>query len=290
MGCKQWAFDRIFVAGALGEDLTGCIGIDVFAGSGIVGREMARRGAIEVVTSEAAAGPRALLRMLSIPNGTEHLHRHASLFAQGYIEAEGAAKHYYDMRAGLNRAIERGDEDVVAAIWLVLSSICFNGLWRVNRAGDYNVPMGKRRVKGANKPQVARVSSLADLEAAAALTQRTTIFRDWRETLQFVEDRAAAYAVRMRGVWDPPYHGSEVAYVGAPFTDEDRAEGAERIAELCSLGARFVVHDSLSAESFYMDAAADTCSIRCYHVPARASVSRDAKQRGQKLELLAVLS
>lgn len=68
---------------------------------------------------------------------------------EGVIERlkEHKAKHwkssyYYEMRDGWNKHHWRSDAAGAAAAFIYLNKTCFNGLWRVNRSGEFNVPRG----------------------------------------------------------------------------------------------------------------------------------------------------
>ena len=51
-------------------------------------------------------------------------------------------EHYYEMRTRWNDASVSWSAVDRAAAFVYLNKTCFNGLWRVNRAGHFNVPMG----------------------------------------------------------------------------------------------------------------------------------------------------
>src|SRR5262249_49360737 len=86
----------------------------------------------------------------------------------------------------------RQPQDVVdrAARFLYLNQTSWNGLWRVNRWGEYNVPWGQRRFRGF---------TAAQLEGYGAILGDATIeFLDFRESLE--QPKAGDFVYL-----DPPY-------------------------------------------------------------------------------------
>jgi len=52
-------------------------------------------------------------------------------------------RHYYDMRTRWNDRDASWHPAERAAAFIYLNKTCFNGLWRVNRSGAFNVPIGR---------------------------------------------------------------------------------------------------------------------------------------------------
>ena len=93
--------------------------------------------------------------------------------------------HYYATRAA--RPPDMVDR---AARLLYLNRTCFNGIWRVNRQGDFNVPIGtKRRVVFEDE---------SFTEIASALNGVTLLAQDFEATIAMAGTGDVVYA-------DPPY-------------------------------------------------------------------------------------
>ena len=112
-----------------------------------------------------------------------------------------------------------GDVEI-AALFIFLNRTCFNGLYRVNAKGLYNVPYGK-----AVRPLICDEDNL---RAASALLQKVEFTcEDFGEVEKKVTDKAFWYL-------DPPYRpltqtASFTAYSKGGFDDEQQ----RRLAQLC---------------------------------------------------------
>src|SRR5205814_8977972 len=100
-----------------------------------------------------------------------------------FPKGEGA---YYDIRAK-----RRDDPQWAAARFVYLNRFCFNGLYRTNLDGDFNVPYGAPKTE--NLPSLKQVRRCAGRVLRARLLQA-----DFRETLDLVEAGDFVYI-------DPPY-------------------------------------------------------------------------------------
>ena len=97
-----------------------------------------------------------------------------------------------------------------AGLFLLLNAACYNGLWRTNQNGLFNVPMGDK--------QRYSVPRMADLIHASKLFQKSEIYLSsgGNETLQYISDRAKKGDVIFA---DPPYAGK--------FNDYDETFGLD---------------------------------------------------------------
>ena len=123
-----------------------------------------------------------------------------------------------------------------AARTLFLNRTCFNGLYRVNRKGQFNVPFGRY--------ENTKILDAVSLRAASHLLQKTTIIcADYKKVLQ--ENAQAGDFIFL----DPPYLPiSEYAdfkrYTKEQFYEEDHIELAEEVYRLHSLGCYIILTNS----------------------------------------------
>jgi DNA adenine methylase len=117
---------------------------------------------------------------------------------------------YYELRA--KSSIDMSDLDR-AARFIYLNRFCFNGVYRTNRLGQFNVPRG---VKTGAMPTLAELTSAGELLASAGL-----ICMDFEECLAKVRSGDFVYL-------DPPYtraggrYSGEYGYGAFTSTDLDR--------------------------------------------------------------------
>ena len=170
----------------------------------------------------------------AIRDGVERLililERHAKRYA------DGGSDYYYEVRAESPAGkAER------AARMLFLNRTCFNGLYRVNGSGRFNVPFGGYRNPAIVNAAVLRAASALLSSAAPSLS-----CRDFEET---VAEASGGDLVYM----DPPY---QPASPTASFTHYTRADfgrdDLERLAAACrrldGRGCRVVLSNSDTPE------------------------------------------
>ena len=139
---------------------------------------------------------------------------------------------YYELRA-------RTDLDDVgrAARFIYLNRLCFNGLYRENSSGQFNVPYGRpnsmRIVHDA--PSLRRVANI--------LSDNVTIVnQDFEESLQNVKHNDLVYL-------DPPYISGHKAngfvdYNAKVFSWDDQHRLREYVDALAERGAHFILSNA----------------------------------------------
>ena len=143
---------------------------------------------------------------------------------------------YYSKRDRFN-ILKLTDNDTIelAALLIFLNRTCFNGLYRVNAKGSYNVPQGSY-----NNPCLCDEDSL---RAVSSKLQNVTIIHgDYKIARDFIDDRTFAY-------FDPPYRplsatSSFTSYVKDGFNDFAQTELAHFIDEMSERGAFIVASNS----------------------------------------------
>jgi DNA adenine methylase len=153
----------------------------------------------------------------------------------GYLKSfKTSAAAYYDIRRSRRRnAYSR------AARFIYLNKLCFNGLYRENLAGEFNVPFGRH----PKNHVVCDESQLRDAsEALRGATLRTCDFE------VAVEGAGAGDLV----YFDPPYitghrNNGFVEYNADVFSWDDQTRLARVAGELIDRGARVGVSNAMHA-------------------------------------------
>jgi len=176
--------------------------------------------------------------------------------------------HFYAVRAQAFGALTPTE---AAARTLYLNRSCFNGLYRVNRQGDFNVPFG-RYVN-------PRLCDAAGLEAAGrALAAAEILCADYRNVL-------AAHARPGDFVYlDPPYlpaggYADFKRYTKEQFREADHRALAAEVRRLAALGCHVLLSNAKHplVWELYGDFAIEV-------VPARRNISsRAATRRGEEV-------
>ncbi|MCQ2385084.1 MAG: DNA adenine methylase, partial [Clostridia bacterium] len=122
-----------------------------------------------------------------------------------------------------------------AALMIFLNKTCFNGLFRVNRKGFFNVPMGKYK-----KPLICDEDNLRAV--SEALRNVTVVCGDYRRSADFIDDSTFVY-------FDPPYRpitdtASFTAYTENLFGDDAQIELAKFADNMHQKGAKIVISNS----------------------------------------------
>lgn len=156
-----------------------------------------------------------------------------SLAAEHAADPEGV---YYRIRKTFNRM--DGDSFRKAAEFIYINKTCFNGLWRVNSSGDFNVP--------SNGSKRFRISWLA-------LQRCWLLFRD-HATLSCGGYAEFLWSKVRKGDFvflDPPYiplstTSSFTSYTQDGWTDRDNLQLADILSQLDSIGVKFLMTNSSS--------------------------------------------
>jgi hypothetical protein len=113
------------------------------------------------------------------------------------------------------RSVELHGDIEIAALLIALNKTCFNGLYRVNAKGEFNVPPGKYK-----NPLICDSSNLENV--SNALAGATILADDYRNVTQNAQKGDFIYL-------DPPYHPLNntsyfTAYTTDGFDDRDQSE------------------------------------------------------------------
>lgn len=149
----------------------------------------------------------------------EALKKHARLNCEEY---------YYRVR----KRHDLDDPIEVAARMIYLNKTCFNGLWRVNRKGEFNVPMGKYANPG--------ICQEDNLRACSKALQSATIEYKGYENITPKQGDFCYF--------DPPYHPTSgtsfTSYAIGDFSEKNQSELADFCKELHRKGVKIMLSNS----------------------------------------------
>lgn len=208
----------------------------------------------------------------------ERLHR----LEEDYLSLDSQARKdfYYRIRAQFNEG-ERGNKEDAerAALLLFLNRTCFNGLYRVNARGEFNVPAGAyKNPTICDEDNLRRVSGL--------LQGVELVCAPYTQVEEFADERTFLYA-------DPPYRplnqtSSFTAYTKNSFGDQEQRELAVFLKELAQRGVKVAAsnsdpHNTDPQDDFFDELYAE-CTLR--RIAASRMINSDAAARGKVSELL----
>ena len=153
------------------------------------------------------------------------------------LDDESRKVYYYEKRQEYNNLKIDIEENNIekASLFIFLNKTCFNGLYRVNKKGEFNVPMGAYK-----NPKICDKENLKNV--AMALKNVKIIYADYRESESFIDEKTFVYI-------DPPYRplntsSSFTSYTENDFNDKEQIELAEYIDVLNKKGAKIVISNS----------------------------------------------
>jgi DNA adenine methylase len=180
--------------------------------------------------------------------------------------------YYYEVR----RQHKLPDKENIerAARMIFLNKTCFNGLWRVNGRGEFNVPIGSHKNPALYDEE--------NLLAASLSLQGTHLDRlDFRATLAQVRRGDFVYV-------DPPYHpvsstANFTSYTKETFGADEQEELAALFKLAAANGARIMLSNSDTPfiRELYKE-------FKIHTVQARRAINRDGSKRGEVNEVVVV--
>ncbi|WP_280564692.1 Dam family site-specific DNA-(adenine-N6)-methyltransferase [Chromohalobacter sp. 48-RD10] len=140
---------------------------------------------------------------------------------------------FYAIRALRAEELEK---EYAAARTIYLNRTCFNGLYRVNKKGEFNAPYGRYKNPSFCQPVTLRAAS-------EALKNVEIICGDYRDVLAQKAKRGDFIFL------DPPYlpvskYADFKRYTKEQFYEEDHRELAEEVARLQRLGCHVILTNS----------------------------------------------
>ncbi|MBI4117685.1 MAG: DNA adenine methylase [Parcubacteria group bacterium] len=163
----------------------------------------------------------------------------------------------------------------IASRFIFLNRTCFNGMYRVNSKGGFNVPFGRY-----NNPLICDEQNLR--KVSDALQSVEIKKQDYKEVLKHAQKGDFVY-------FDPPYYpvsrtASFTAYTSESFLEKEQTELRDTFVKLASRGCYVML--SNSDTPFINELYSNLDGIRLSKVSAGRAINSDASKRGKISEVV----
>ncbi|OFI01422.1 modification methylase DpnIIA [Clostridium acetireducens DSM 10703] len=203
-----------------------------------------------------------------------------------YENMEDKQNMFYEQRDTFNKEKENIDYEKYSENWIYhaarmifLNKTCFNGLYRQNKRGKYNVPFGKRK-----KVTICDKENL--LNAKEALKGVKLTLGDFESVGKYIDKNTFIYI-------DPPYRplsdtSSFTDYSKIPFNDDSQKRLAEWAKSIDDKGALFMLSNSDPTNTNEEDKFFDELYIKfnINRVMAGRMINSKGNRRGKIREIL----
>ena len=162
---------------------------------------------------------------------------------------------------------------------IFLNKTCYNGLFRLNSKGEFNVPFGRYK-----NPNICDESNLQAVHQALEKTE--ILCADFTHAQHFIKKDTLVYM-------DPPYRPLNntshfTSYSGERFSDQDQEKLAKFYQEMDLKGAYLVLSNSdpknHDLEDNFFDELYSKYEID--RVPAKRNINSNTSSRGEINELI----
>jgi len=195
------------------------------------------------------------------------------------LSEEERKNFYLKIRKEFNKEKASGFSEKTAAQLILLNRTCFNGLYRVNRKGLFNVPFGRYK-----NPAICREENL---RAVSSILKRAALLcGDFENCLKYIDQNTFVYL-------DPPYRpisktASFTSYAKDDFSENDQIRLVEFCRQIHKRGAKFLLSNSdpkneNPQDHFFDDWYSDFVIER---VKAARAINCKGNKRGQISEII----
>lgn len=172
---------------------------------------------------------------------------------------------YYDNRKLFNVTNDKIEQ---AALFLFLNKSCFNGVYRVNKKGEFNVPIGRNNVNWDN--------NFANLRLFSEKIKNKKIKIENLNYIDFFEKYTKNMSSNDLVYVDPPYYETFVSYDGYGFSEDDQ----KKLCDFCSKSNCHVIASNSNNEfikKLYQEKNFTIEEVNAYRFINRNSTNRDKK-------------
>jgi DNA adenine methylase len=257
--------------------------IEPFFGSGAVFFDLLNQGRLRGLDVRLADVNRDLIGAYSTLRDEPHaviaaLEVLAADYRRRGVEAYYAVR---DLRFNPCRAAEGGYTPDLTAMLIFLNRTGFNGLFRLNSRGGFNVPAGRY-----TDPRICDPDHLLGVARAFGTPGVAIELRSFEATL--ADARAGDFVY-----CDPPYAplsrtANFASYTAGGFSSFDQRRLQQAVIGACARGAQVVVSNSSAPEisEAYTTPEARLAGLTLSRVPARRAINSRASARGPVDELI----
>lgn len=223
-----------------------------------------------------------ILTYVSIRDNADILIDLLGRYEEEYISADEATRKqiYYAKRERFNiLKSKHSNEPELAAVFIFLNRTCFNGLYRVNSKGLFNVPQGSYK-----KPIICDKTNIRAVSKKLQGIQ--IVCGDYKQSANFIDNHTFSY-------FDPPYRplsttSSFTSYAQDGFDDTAQAELADFIDKISLQGAYVIASNSdpknINVDDDFFDKLYSSHNIN--RIYASRMINSNADKRGKICELL----
>jgi DNA adenine methylase len=195
------------------------------------------------------------------------------------IHKENNSSEYYYKTRELDRTSDYENLNNIerAARIIYLNKTCYNGLYRVNQAGQFNSPYGKYK-----NPNIVNLPTVKAMHDYFNNNNITITSGDYMETLKKIRSNTKSFVYL-----DPPYYplsssSSFTGYTDNGFGEEQQVELKKECDKLNKKGIRFLL--SNSSCDFIENLYTHDYNIRV--IKAKRVLNSDGNKRGEIDEVL----
>lgn len=166
-----------------------------------------------------------------------------------------------------------------AGYFIFLNKTCFNGLYRLNSNGEFNVPFGRYK-----NPRICDGENLKQVKHSL---ESTNLFSgDFAKSSEYIDDKTFIYL-------DPPYRPLNntsyfTRYSKEGFNDDSQRKLADFFKKMDSRGAKLMLSNSdpqnQDKQDNFFDELYDGFTVE--RVTAKRNINRDPSKRGVIKELI----
>jgi len=236
------------------------------------------------------ANEELILAYRVIKRSVKKLINELEILESGYFSKVDKEKElfYYEVRDSFNRELPGIDFQNYSPVWaaraakiIFLNRTCYNGLFRVNRRGEFNVPFG-----GYTNPDILNEGNILEVARVLKNTKTRIMSGDFTRCRNYIDDQTFVY-------FDPPYRplnhtSSFTSYSKNGFSDRDQKRLADFFKELDAKGAKIMLSNSDPRNQDFLDTFFDDLfsGYTIERVPARRIINSNGARRGNIDELI----